>query len=113
MEVTMTSKILMTALPLAAALFASAPASALSDADGRAVAACRAEMLGRFEAGAVRSFRIGEIAGSSRTTRVTIYVNADRRYTFECGAGANGRVLTASLTPPPATRLAGAASQGQ
>jgi hypothetical protein len=107
MEVIVTRQILMTALPLAAALLASAPASALSDSEGRAVAACRSEMLGRFEAGAVRSYRIGEIAGSARTTRVTIYVNADRRYTFECGAGANGQVLTASLTPPVATRLAG------
>jgi len=111
----MTRQILMTVLPLAATLFASSPASAVSDADGRAVAACRAEMLSRFDSGAVRSFRIGEIAGSSRNIRVTIYVNADRRYTFECGAGPNGQVLTASLNPPAATRLAGApaASQGQ
>jgi len=109
----MTRSIFISALPLAAALFASAPASALSDAD--AVAACRAEMLSRFDSGAVRSYRIGEIAGSARRTRVTIYVNADRRYTFECGAGPDGRVLTASLNPPAATRLAGAAagSQGQ
>lgn len=109
----MTRQNLLMALPLAAALLASAPASALSDAEGRAIAACRTEMLGRFDAGAVRSYRIGEIAGSSRNTRVTIYVNADRRYTFECGAGANGQVLTASLTPPAATRLAGSASGNQ
>jgi hypothetical protein len=113
MEVTMTRRILMAVLPLAAALSAAGPASALSDADGRAVAACRAEMLSRFEAGSVRSFRIGEIAGSSRRTRVTIYVNADRRYTFECGAGADGRVLTAAFNPPVATRLAGAPAGGQ
>jgi hypothetical protein len=109
----MTRQILMTVLPLAATLLASSPASALSDADGRAVAACRTEMLSRFDNGAVRSFRIGEIAGSSRRTRVTIYVNADRRYTFECGAGPNGQVLTASLNPPAATRLAGAAAANQ
>jgi len=102
----------MSALPLAAALFASSPASALPDADGRAVAACRSEMLSRFDNGAVRSFRIGEIAGSSRHTRVTIYVNADRRYTFECGVGAGGQVLSASLDPPAATRLAGAVAAG-
>jgi hypothetical protein len=83
MEVTMTRQILMTALPLAAALLASSPASALSDSEGRAIAACRSDLLSRFEAGQVRSYRIGEIAGSSRSTRVTIYVNADRRYTFE------------------------------
>jgi hypothetical protein len=102
----MTRSIFMTALPLAAALFASAPAFAVSDAEGRAVAACRAEMLSRFDQGAVRSFRIGEIAGSARNTRVTIYVSADRRYTFECGAGRDGQVVTASLTPPVETRLA-------
>jgi hypothetical protein len=116
MEVTMTRQILMTALPLAAALLASSPASALSDSEGRAIAACRSELLSRFDAGQVRSYRIGEIAGSSRSTRVTIYVNADRRYTFECGAGPDGRILTAALTPPVATRLAGGASgaaQGQ
>jgi len=109
----MTRQILMTVLPIAATLFASSPAAALSDAE--AVAACRAEMLSRFDQGAVRSYRIGEIAGSSRNTRVTIYVNADRRYTFECGAGPNGQVLSASLNPPAATRLAGApaGSQGQ
>ena len=95
----MTRSILLSALPLAAALFASTPASALSDSDGRAVAACRAEMLSRFDSGAVRSFRIGEIAGSSRNTRVTIYVNADRRYTFECATGRDGQIQTASFTP--------------
>jgi hypothetical protein len=109
----MTRSILMTALPLAAALFASAPASALSDADGRAVAACRTEMLSRFDAGAVRSFRIGEIAGSARSTRVTIYVNADQRYTFECAAGRDGQIVTAALNPPAGTRLAGAATANQ
>jgi hypothetical protein len=112
MEVTMTRQILMTVLPLAATLLASSPASALSDAEGRAVAACRSEMLSRFDQGAVRSFRIGAIAGSARNTRVTIYVNADRRYTFECGAGADGAVTTASLTPPAATRLAGVGAPG-
>src|SRR3954454_2985520 len=110
MEVNMTRQILTAALPLAAALLAPSPTSALSDSEGRAVAACRSELLGRFEAGQVRSYRIGEIAGSSRSTRVTIYVNADRRYTFECGAGADGRVLTAAFTPPVATRLAGGGS---
>ena len=82
----------------ASALFVGTPAFA--ESDGQAVAQCRAELLSRFEEGAIRSYRIGQIAGNSRRTRVTIYVNADRRYTFECAAGANGEVLTASLTPP-------------
>lgn len=99
------------------ALFASAlltpTAAAAGGADERAVAQCRAELLSRFDEGAIRSYRIGEIAGNSRRTRVTIYVNADRRYTFECAAGANGEVLTASLTPPASTRLAGAGAANQ
>ena len=70
-------------------------------------------MLSRFEPGAIRSYRIGEIAGNSRRTRVTIYANADRRYTFECAAGADGRVLTASLNPPANTRLAAAPAGSQ
>ena len=93
---------------LASALFIGTPAFA--ESDGQAVAQCRAEMLSRFGEGAIRSYRIGEIAGNARRTRVTIYVNADRRYTFECAAGANGEVLTASLNPPLDTRLAGTAS---
>ena len=95
----MTRRFLLPALPLAAALFASAPAQALSDSDGRAVAACRAEMLSRFDAGQVRSFRVGEIAGTSRSIRVTFYVNADRRYTFACAADGHGRIVTASIDP--------------
>jgi hypothetical protein len=99
MEDPMTRQILLAALPLAA-LFAAAPASALSDSDGRAVAACRAEMLSRFEPGQVRSYRVGEIAGNSRATRVTFYVNADRRYTFACAADGQGQIVTASIDPP-------------
>jgi hypothetical protein len=99
MEVTMTSMILKTALPLAAILIASGPAAAASEAEGRAVAACRAEMLSRFDAGQVRSHRVGEIAGNSRSTRVTLFVNADRRYTFACAADRDGRVVTASFDP--------------
>jgi hypothetical protein len=100
MEEVMTRQILLAALPIAAALFASAPAQALSDSEGRAVAACRAEMLSRFDAGQVRSYRIGEIAGTSRNTRITLYVNADRRYTFACSADGQGRIVTASIDPP-------------
>ena len=94
----MTRQILLAALPFAA-MFASAPAQAASDADGRAVAACRAEMLSRFEPGQVRSYRVGDIAGSSRSTRVTLYVTADRRYTFTCAADGQGQVVTASIDP--------------
>ena len=95
----MTRQYLLSALPLAAALLASAPAFAVSASEGRAVAACRDEMLSRFEAGQVRSWRIGDIASTSRSTRVTIYVNADRRYTFACAADGRGQVVTASIDP--------------
>ena len=107
----MTRQILLAALPLAA-LFASAPAAAMSDADGRAVAACRAEMLSRFDPGQVRSYRVGDIAGTSRATRVTFYVNADRRYTFTCAADGQGQVVTASIDPARgATRQLAAGSR--
>ena len=102
----MTRVILQTALPLAAALFVSGPAAAMSDSDGRAVAACRAEMLSRFAPDQVRSHRIGAIEGNSRNTRVTIHVNADRRYTLQCAAGRDGRLVTASWSPSLDTRLA-------
>ena len=95
----MKSSLLISAVPalFASTLFLATPAFA--ESDGRAVAQCRAELMSRFEPGAIRSYRIGEIAGNARRTRVTIYVNADRRYTFECAAAANGQVLTASLDP--------------
>jgi len=96
----MTRQFLLSALPLAAALLMSAPAQAASESEGRAVAACRAEMLSRFDAGQVRSWRVGEIAGSSRRIRVTFIVNADRRYTFDCAADGQGQVVTASIDPP-------------
>src|SRR3954447_6049141 len=100
MEIPMARRFFLAALPLAAVLFASAPAQAASDAEGRAVAACRAQMLSRFDAGQIRSYRVGEIAGSSRSTRVTFYVNADRHYTFAGAAEGQGRVVTASIDPP-------------
>ena len=83
----------------AAALLAPAPAAAAENG-GRAVSACRAEMLGRFPEGTVRSYRVADISGNSRRTRVTIQVAADRRYTFECNAGADGRIVTAAFDPP-------------
>jgi len=96
----MTRQFLLSALPAAAAaLLAASPASALSDSEGRAVAACRAEMLSRFDSGEVRSYRVGAIAGTSRSTRVTLYVNADRRYEFQCAADRQGQIVTASFDP--------------
>lgn len=95
----MTRQILLSALPVAAALLAASPASALSDSEGRAVAACRTEMLSRFDEGQVRSYRVGAIAGSARNTRVTLYVNADQRYTFECATDRQGQIVTASIDP--------------
>ena len=72
----------------------------------------RAAPAGSTRARSAR-YRVGSIAGNSRRTRVTIFVNADRRYTFECAAGADGEVLTASLNPPASTRArGGAGSQG-
>ena len=53
----------------AAAFLAPTPAAAEIGPDERAVAQCRAEALGQFGAGEVRSHRIGEIAGNSRRTR--------------------------------------------
>ena len=105
----MTSQFVLTALPLAAALLAPVPAQAMSDSEGRAVAACRAEMLSRFGAGELRTWRVGEIAGTSRNTRVTLYVNADRRYTFACATDGQGQILTASIDPArgAARQLAG------
>jgi len=96
----MKSALLISAAPalFASTLFLATPAVA-AGADELALSQCRTELLSRFEPGAIRSYRIGAIAGNSRRTRVTIYVNADRRYTFECATGASGEVLTASLDP--------------
>ena len=87
-------------LILAPALFAFAPVPAAAGGpDERAVAQCRAELLGQFEQGAVRNHRVVSIAGNSRRTRVTFSVNADRRYTFECATGAQGQILLTSFEP--------------
>ena len=89
------------------ALWTASPAVAASEAEGRAVAQCRAEMLRHFPQAQIRSQRIAEISGNSRRTRINIFVTTDRRYSFECTAGPDGRVLTASFNPPVDTRLAG------
>lgn len=81
-------------------IVASSPAAA--DPGQRAVASCRAELLSRFPEGAMRSHRIVDISGNSRRTRVTMSVVADRRYTFECAADGEGRILVASFDPPRA-----------
>ena len=85
----------------AAALFVSSPAAA--EPNGRAVALCRAEMLSQFPAGAVRSYRVADISGNSRRTRVRISLTADRRYTFECATDADGRIVTAAFEPSRGT----------
>ena len=96
-------------LLLGAALIAQ-PAAA--EPGQRAVSQCRAEMLNHFPAGAVRNYRVADISGNSRRTRVTIHVTADQRYTFECAASADGRILTASFNPPRSgTQSASAAAQ--
>lgn len=93
---------------LAGAVLATAsPASAASESEGRAVAQCRAEMLRQFPQESIRSQRIASISGNSRRTRIAMFVTTDRRYSFECTAGADGRVLTATWNPPVDTRLAG------
>ncbi|MBX3561172.1 MAG: hypothetical protein KF780_05105 [Sphingomonas sp.] len=94
------------AAALGLALPALSPAFAASEAEGRAVAQCRAELARQFPEGALRSQRVGAISGNARQTRVTLYANADRRYTFDCVADGAGRIVTAELTPPNATRLA-------
>ncbi len=89
------------------ALWTASPAAALGPVE-RAVADCRTQALGQFEPGEVRSHRVGEIAGNSRSTRVTVYLTADRRYTFRCATDAQGRIVTASFNParPSGPRLA-------
>ncbi len=89
------------------ALWTASPAAAASEAEGRAVAQCRAEMLRQFPRDQIRSQRIAEISGNSRRTRINMFVTTDRRYSFECTAGADGRVLSATWNPPVDTRLAG------
>lgn len=98
---------------LGSALLAATPVAAASESEGRAVAQCRAEVLRQFPQESIRSQRIASISGNARRTRIAMFVTTDRRYSFECTAGADGRVLTASWNPPVETRLAGAAANGQ
>jgi hypothetical protein len=109
MEVTMTSirNIALLLTPaLASAMLTASPALAASESEGRAVSQCRAEVLRHFPQEQIRSQRIAEISGNSRRTRINMFVTTDRRYSFECTAGADGRVLTATWNPPVDTRLA-------
>ena len=94
---------------LSAGLFIAAPAAA--ESGGRAVAQCRAEMLSHFPEGAVRNYRVADISGNSRRTRVVIHVTADRRYTFECTAQADGRITVATFDPPRSASESLAAGQ--
>lgn len=91
------------------ALLAYGPAGAeAQENDGRAVAQCRAEVLRHFPAETIRSQRVASISGNSRRTRVDMFVTTDRRYSFQCTAGADGRIITASWNPPVERRLAAA-----
>ena len=82
-----------------AASFAAAPATAGGPAE-RAVTQCRAELLSRFPEGSIRSYRLAEVAGTSRGTRLTFRVTADRRYRFDCNTDADGSIEVAALNPP-------------
>ena len=96
----MTRPLSLIPLFLAPALFAIAPTPASAGGpDERAVAQCRAELLGQFAQGTVRNHRVVSIEGNSRRTRVTFAVDADRRYTFECAAGPQGQILLTSFEP--------------
>jgi len=110
MEVTMTSirniALLLVPALAGAALSGATPASATTESEGRAVAQCRAEVLRQFPRHTIRAQRIASITGNARRTRVAMFVTTDRRYSFECTAGADGRVVTASWNPPVDTRLA-------
>ena len=88
------------AFALAPVLLASALATAPAAAEPaqRAVSACRAELLSWLPD--ARNYRVADISGNSRRTRVTINVTADQRYTFECAAGADGRVISVEFDPP-------------
>jgi hypothetical protein len=98
MEEVMTRAFALSLAPalLASALVATAPAAA--EPAQRAVAACRAELLARLPD--ARNYRVADISGNSRRTEVTINVTADQRYTFECAAGPDGRVISAEFNPP-------------
>jgi hypothetical protein len=110
METHMTSPLRLAVAPavLAAALFVSAlsPVPAFAGPQEQAVAQCRADLLGRFPDGSIQNYRVAEISGNSRGTRVRIIVSADRRYSYECRAGGDGRIISATFDPPRDDRLA-------
>ncbi|HTU13459.1 MAG TPA: hypothetical protein VMG08_21395 [Allosphingosinicella sp.] len=84
------------------------PASAEAADDARAVAQCRAEVLRHVPAETIRNQRIASITGNGRRTRVEMFVTTDRRYSFQCTADAEGRVVTAAWNPPVDRRVAAA-----
>ena len=96
---TRVNRITLPALLLASTLVL-LPAPAAAEPQQRAVGHSRAEMLSHFPEGAVRTYRIADISGNSRRTRVAINVTADRRYRFECATDSDGRIVTASFDPP-------------
>ncbi|WP_129793348.1 hypothetical protein [Sphingosinicella sp. CPCC 101087] len=88
------------ALIASAFLLPSAAPAASADPAERALAACRAELTGRFAEGEIRDYRVASITGNSRRTRITFIVNADRRYQVECAAGRDGSAELAGFDPP-------------
>ena len=82
-----------------AASFSATPAVAGGPAE-RAVNECRADLLSRFPEGSIRSYRLAEVEGNSRGTRLTFRVTADRRYRFECRTDGSGQIEVAALDPP-------------
>jgi hypothetical protein len=113
MEPTVTSMrksiLLLAPTLVGSALLAYGPASAeASEGEARAVALCRAEVLRHFPEGTIRNQRIAAISGNSRRTRVEMFVTTDRRYSFDCTTGADGRVVTASWNPPVERAIASA-----
>ncbi len=102
---------LLAALALTGAMLASSPSLAASEAEGRAIAACRADLLSRFEPGQIHTYRIAEIGGGSRSTRVTFFVDADRHYTVVCATDRTGQIVTATIDPPRGAQARLAASE--
>ncbi|MDQ4087490.1 MAG: hypothetical protein M3177_05720 [Pseudomonadota bacterium] len=94
----MTRPVSLIPLLFASALIAVAPTLAAGP-DERAVSQCRAELLSQFPQGAIRDYRVASIEGTSRRTRVTFAVSAERRYRFECSTGRDGQILLTSFEP--------------
>src|SRR5689334_15386167 len=100
MEEPMTRPLIPLSALLVPAFLAFAPAPAAAEPGAEAVNRCRAEMLSHFAPDEVRSYRVASIGQSARRVRVSFYVTTDQRRLFECTAGGDGRILTASFDRP-------------